>query len=171
MTLKKTISIFRSWILVLIHILIPVVFVILAIISERSMTHDKDLPKLELSLGAYDQPVTILSGSGVFKNEYLDILKENGYVYEDIGNKNVSAYIVNKTSQITSAVRERYILASDFNNGSIMIFFNNQPYHSPPLALSMGVNGVMRSKLNSSYSIHVSNYPLPFTINSKVSNI
>lgn len=169
MLLKKIVSTARSWILLLIQILIPVLFLIITIVAERSVDRNKDLPELELSLDSYDRPVTILSGYDPYKSQYIDILKKGDHLYEDIERRNISAYIIDKTIETPSTVRQRYILATDFNNGSITALFNNQPYHSPPLTLSMAVNSVMRSSSNSNYSIRFTNYPLPFTINSKVS--
>lgn len=169
MLLKKTVSTARSWILLLIQIFIPVLFLIITIVAERSVERNKDLPELELSLDSYDRPVTILSGDGPYKTGYLDILNNNSHLYEDIGNGNMTGYIVQKTLEATSTVRQRYILATTFDDDSIMALFNNQPYHSPPLALSMAVDSVVRSRLNSSYNIRLTNYPLPFTINSRVS--
>lgn len=169
MLLKKSVSIARSWILLLIQIFIPVVFLIITIVAERSVERNKDLPELELSLDSYDRPVTILGGSGPYKAGYLNILNNNSHLYEDIENGNITEYIVQKTIEATSTVRQRYILGTTFDSESITAMFSSQPYHSPPLALSMAVNSVVQSTLNSSYNIRITNYPLPFTINSRVS--
>lgn len=170
MLLKKSVSIARSWILLLIQILIPVVFLIISILSERAVGRHKDLPERKLTLDDYDRPVTIVSGSGRYKTEYLNILNENKNLYEDIEDKNVYEYIMKKTVETTATVRQRYILATYFENNTITAMFNNEPYHSPPLAVTMAMKSIVRSKLNSSYNLHLTNYPLPFTINSRVSN-
>lgn len=169
MLLKKGISTMRSWILLLVQILIPVVFLIISIVSERAVERNQDLPELELSLDSYDQPITLLSGSGAYKTEYSNILQEGGHVYHDIGNENMPDYVLQKTIEETSAVRQHYILGTTFENDVITAMYNNQPYHSPPLALSMAVNSIVRAKLNSSYNIRLTNHPLPFTISTKVS--
>lgn len=159
----------RSWILLLIQIFIPVLFLIITIVAERSVDRNKDLPELELTLDAYDRPITVVSGSGTYKAGYVDILKDESRLYEDIGNENMSEYMIQKTIEETSTVRQRYILGTTFDNSSIKAWFNNEPYHSPPLALSMAIGSAVRTSLNSSYNIKLTNYPLPFTINSRVS--
>lgn len=170
MLLKKTISTARSWMLLLIQILIPALFLIITIVVERSVDRNRDLPELELTLDSYDRPITVLSESGTYQPGYVEILEEENRLYEDIESKNMSDYIIQKTIDETSLVRQRYILGTTFEGDSIKAWFNNEPYHSPPLALAMAVNSVVRTKLNSSYNIHLTNYPLPFTINSRVSS-
>lgn len=170
MVLKKSICTARSWILLLIQILIPVLFLIITIVSERSVDRDRGLPELQFSLDPYDRPVTILGGNSAYKTAYLNILKYENHLYEDIGNQNMTEYIFDKTIEFTSAVRQRYILATKFEDDTVTALFNNEPYHSPPLAVSMAVNSIVRTKLGSNHSIHLTNYPLPYTINSRVSN-
>lgn len=131
--------------------------------------HDtSDSQERRFSLDHYDQPITILSGTGAYKIAYHDILKESGHLLEDIGSRNVSEYIFQKTIQTTTMVRHRYILATIFEENSITALFNNEPYHSPPLAISMAVNSIIRNKLNSSYKMILTNHPLPIKIDSKV---
>lgn len=169
MFLKKIVYIMRSWILFLIHVALALTMVIVTMASIHSGQFEGGTPaERELSLDSYHRPVTVVSGSGPYKQAYLDILKEKNHLYEDISNKNMSEYIFQKTIDETSTVRERYILATVFENKSITALFNNLPYHSPPLALSMAINSVIRA--SSSYNIRFTNYPLQFRSNSTVSS-
>lgn len=45
----------------------------------------------------------------------------------------------------------------------ITAWFNNQPYHSVPLALSLVHTSVIRAHLGSSFGISVTNAPLPYS--------
>lgn len=168
MFLKKIVYIMRSWILLLIHVALAVGMTIVTMVSISSGQFDVEAPERELSLDSYHRPVTVVSGSGPYKQAYLDILKEKNYLYEDINDKNMSEYILQKTIDEISTVRERYILATVFENNSITALFNNLPYHTPPLALSMAINSVIRA--SSSYSIRFTNHPLQLRKNATVSS-
>lgn len=169
MLTKKGVTSIRSWKVLLIQILAPTIFIILTLLTPAATV--SDLKVQEFSLDHYDRPVTVLSGSdNDYKTAYRNILKDNNHIMEDIGNGNLAEYILQKTKEITSTVRHRYILATSFEENSITALFNNIPYHSPPLAVSMVFDSIVRTKLNSSYKIHITNHPLPISIDSKVSN-
>lgn len=169
MVMKKIFCTLRDWLLLLVHVLIPIVFVILTVLAARSSKIEGDLPELELSLDTYDKPVTVISGSGAYKQGYIGILDNEDRSYEDIANKNMSEYILQKRTEEGHKVRQHYILATAFDGESICALFNNEPLHSPPLALAMAVKGVVRSKLDSDHNIRFTNYPFPFTMDTKVS--
>lgn len=48
----------------------------------------------------------------------------------------------------------------------VVAWFNGYPYHSQPLSLNLVHNAIIRSRLGTNYSIHISNYPLPFKVES-----
>lgn len=170
MFMKRGLITIRSWVLLLLHIAIPAFLVWQTVQQLNSKTDkDDDLSEHEISLGHYDQPVTILGGAGAYKTGYLDILKNNNSLYEDIGNEDIYEYILEKTTKSISMVRQRYILAAICTENSITALFNNEPYHSPPLAISVAVNAILRSKLGADYRIRFTNHPAPLTINSRVS--
>lgn len=74
-----------------------------------------------------------------------------------------------QTRRITPVVRQRYIVGATFGkDNSITTWFNNQPYHSPPLALQLAMNAIIKTEVSEEHSILVGNYPLPFTLNTKV---
>lgn len=57
---KKIRLTLRSWILMILQILIPASFIILTVLSERTRTRFMDLPLLEISLPTYINSMTIL---------------------------------------------------------------------------------------------------------------
>lgn len=64
----------------------------------------------------------------------------------------------------------RYIIGASFSdtNDSVTAWFNNEPFHSPPLALQYAINSVVKRKVGLDYSIEFSNFPLPYTVDTKV---
>lgn len=58
------------------------------------------------------------------------------------------------------------------NDKTLKGFFNNQPLHTPPLALNLITNAILRQVTdNDKYTISVENHPLPFTSTDRVENL
>lgn len=80
-----------------------------------------------------------------------------------------------QTASNPSLVRMRYIVGatitpstSIITPSTIIAWFNNEPYHSPPLALGLALNTVYKTVLGENYEISFSNAPLPYTTDTKV---
>lgn len=55
---------------------------------------------------------------------------------------------------------------SNKNSVQLIAWFNNQPFHAAPISLGLVHNATIQAKLGADYSIHVTNNPLPFRIES-----
>lgn len=79
MLMKKYLSIARTWLLQIIQILIPVAFLIIAIIASRNMNKYtvESLPKLPLSLDIYEDPIILVQDdvSNRFSEHFLQIVQ------------------------------------------------------------------------------------------------
>ncbi|EFA12132.2 ATP-binding cassette sub-family A member 3-like Protein [Tribolium castaneum] len=153
MLMKKNLSLKRTWILLFIQILIPVVILTMAILTGKYSNKSRNLPKLLITLDSYRNPVTL---------------------FEDKANNSISALY---TKTVPSTVRLRYIVGASFDKplGSflttITAWFNNRPYHSPPLALGLVLNVVYKHLAGQNRSIKWANHPLPFTADSKMAQL
>jgi hypothetical protein len=49
-----------------------------------------------------------------------------------------------------------------FGDFKITAYFNNQPYHGPPLALNMVHNAILKNYKGDDYGIKIINHPLPY---------
>ena len=77
-------------------------------------------------------------------------------------------FFLHQTAVNPSTVRMRHIIGASFENDSVIAWYNNDPLHSPPLALQYVTNTILKEKkLNQ--SVTFVNHPLPFTINTMVS--
>lgn len=74
MSLKKVLSIIRSWILLVIQIAIPVIFLIIAMIVVRMQKRIGNLPPMPLELSKYKNPVVLIDGAEYGK-EYSEWYK------------------------------------------------------------------------------------------------
>lgn len=97
--MKKVYSSMRAWVLNIIQLILPVIFLILAIIVGRSMKSGRDLPALDIQLSSYDRPITVMDGVDAYSEAYAnyvnDALKSE---IVDLKNTNmtVSDYILKK---------------------------------------------------------------------------
>lgn len=89
MLMKICLSILRTWILQLIQISIPVLFLIITIVVTRNSSRTGDLPELSLTLNSYDNPITLLEvqgSSSVASSIYETMLKAAGHSVNTVAN-------------------------------------------------------------------------------------
>lgn len=101
--MKKSLSILRTWLLQLIQIIIPVAFLIIAIVVSRNLHKNKlgDLPKLPLTLDLYQDTVILFEDhlQNNFSKNYLEIVKE--YKIQNVSN--ITSAMLNLVSDLTRA--------------------------------------------------------------------
>lgn len=73
-----------------------------------------------------------------------------------------------QTERNPSAVRVRYITGASFKDNDVYAYFNNDPYHSPPLSLQMLFNAILKVEVSRKHNIQFFNHPLPFSAATKV---
>lgn len=179
MIIKRALSTIRSWQLLVVQFLIPVVLLILAIISgQQSAT--KELPSLDIELASYRDPVTLINcdeeemcnaGAKWLNDQSLELKKV----------KNVSQEVLAIASVEPGTFRSSYIIGADFlppiSAGDVNSpepkrlirgWFNNEAYHTPPLVVNFVYNAIVKL-IDPDCEISVANYPLPLTANSMVS--
>lgn len=57
---KKILMNVRNWLLLLIQIAIPILFIVITVVTQRALGWFSDLPRLRIWLQSYRQSVTIL---------------------------------------------------------------------------------------------------------------
>jgi ATP-binding cassette subfamily A (ABC1) protein 3 len=73
-------------------------------------------------------------------------------------------------------VARRYLVGASFTlnerNGTVFTaWFNNDPYHTPGLALALILNTMYGSLLGGNHSIAFANHPLPFTTDTQIDRL
>jgi ATP-binding cassette subfamily A (ABC1) protein 3 len=175
MLMKRVLSIIRTWILQFIQILMPVAFLVIAIIVSRNTNKSQDLPKLSLTLDSYNDPVTLMQGDP--NNDYFKSYAKTLQGHDVQNAQNITEIMLNLTETVPATVRMRYIVGASFEERYAGLFtmitawFNNNPYHSPPLALGLVLNVVYKKLVSENSNIRFANYPLPFTADTKVQQL
>lgn len=104
-----------------------------------------------------------------YATEYQNQIQTNGlHEFEKI-NENLEGYILRLAKAMLVRVNSRYLAGATIRDSMrITAFFNNQPFHTAPLSLSLVHNAVIRAHLGSDHSITVFNKPLPYSSHSRM---
>ncbi|XP_066151375.1 phospholipid-transporting ATPase ABCA3-like isoform X1 [Euwallacea fornicatus] len=175
MTLKKIFSIIRSWILLVIQVLIPVIFLIITMIVVRMQNRIGNLPAMPLELSRFKDPVALVDGmehSGGFADFYKSVA---GSAFNNVSS--IKDTILTLTAKTPVTVRRRYIGGASFTPFSgpffdvnYTVYFNNDPYHTPALALNLALNSIYRKIVGcNDCGIRITNYPLPYSADTQIS--
>lgn len=173
---KKVLNSWRNLALLFIQILIPVSFVSITILIVRSWGGNKDLPKLELSINTYSKTQTTLQvdpalwsdsiSQKIFENyriQFREYKKELDVITGDM----IDHYL-NKSKEFLARVNNRYLFGASIGQSNITMWFNNQPYHTTAISLSLIHNAILRTVSGKQCSITVANKPLPFRAESRM---
>lgn len=117
MFMKRILSTYRSWILILIQILIAITFVIIPIIFIRGEKKAGSLPKLPLDLAKFSDPIVLVedSSNSVYLKNYLDYLSDSNYDYEMT--KNTTGTMINMVNLLLHII---FIVSEHNNIGNVI---------------------------------------------------
>lgn len=88
----------------------------------------------------------------------------------DIFNADIEKRYLNLAKTMLVRLNDRYLAGlSLVNDTQIVVWFNNQPLHTTALSLTLIHNAMIKATLGTNYSVHVTNFPLPFRIESTMS--
>lgn len=98
MILKRSLSTYRSLILSLIQIFIPVAFIVMAMLVARNSDMNKDLPSLPITLDSYENPVTVVNGTdgNPYYENYVRMVNMEKKELVDLKDNDLGTYIVDK---------------------------------------------------------------------------
>lgn len=174
---KKMLNSKRNFVLLIIQILIPVSFITITILTVRSWGGNKDLPKLTLSINTYKSTVTTLQvdptlfadsiGNKIFNN-YRSQFKSFTNSRLDVITRDMNDYYLDRSKLLLARLNERFLYGATIGESNITIWFNNQPYHTLPVSLSLIHDAILTTVSGKNCKITVSNEPLPFLAESKM---
>jgi len=167
---KKCLQSYRSLILHSLQIMLTLFFIFLALLVVNAWQGMKDLPALAAELAYYWEPISTVMLStnntkiGNFYESYKNACAPNPVL--DLNYRTTYSYFEDFLLQVAtekiSPFTQKYIVGAIFGEDRITAYFNNQPYHGPPLALSMVHNAILKSYKGEEYGIHIVNHPLPY---------
>lgn len=189
--IKHILNTIRNPIMTASQILASTLLAILAILILKSVPNPSDMPPLVLDLAKFKGttvPYVGCNESTVVdnflqnyqhdaKNRPLLVPQEkfsNDSTYDalseyllDFGKKNLQAYSFHMAIGATfnGSCANRSVEAGENRNSiDITAFYNNRAYHTPAIALAAVDSAYIKTKINASYELQVTNHPLPRTI-------
>lgn len=86
--------------------------------------------------------------------------------------EDLDSFLINTAKQSLSTFNYQYLAAaSALTGGKIVAWFNNQFYHTAPLALNLVHNAIVRAVINPAYSIHIANAPFDYLVQPNGTNV
>lgn len=174
--------------LVLITALLPFAFVIISLIIDQRAPKPEDSPPLLISLDRYQQtnvPYTydrnaaltmdfIRSYESLLANSskvasLIDLTSNSTRTCQDGHPTDVISYLICIGQRSLLELNDQYLIGVHATGNetdgvsNLTGYFNNQPYHAPPLSLNYISNALLRqysSTSSSKRTIHVVNHPV-----------
>ncbi|XP_065364636.1 phospholipid-transporting ATPase ABCA3-like isoform X2 [Calliphora vicina] len=182
MMLKKFLYTYRNKLLFLIQNIMPIFFVTVTVLITRTQGTFSELQPMTMSLTQYPLAVTVLetaanvapdSLSYQIADKYKSIASSYGSDYEflETGEKNFSKYILDLGKEIQVRINSRYLAAATIGTKNITAWLNNQPLHTAPLTVNLVHNAMIKALKNDSYQITVTNAPLPYTTETRLTQL
>ncbi|XP_071508675.1 phospholipid-transporting ATPase ABCA3-like [Diadema antillarum] len=187
MFVKRVLHTWRNLILIIVQLLIPIICTLFAIIASKVFPSVDDAAPLTLTLDIYGKTFASYSMypnssaiAGIneeYKNQFFDT--ETIVVDVDCNaTYSMLDYLIDKREESSALfVRENMIavtldesIHSNASRVDGVALFQEQPYHTPPMALNALDNALMKYFLNDSYKITTINHPLPRTVTEQASD-
>ncbi|CAL8072882.1 unnamed protein product [Orchesella dallaii] len=184
MIVKKWLYGVRNKLLLITQIVVPVAFLMIALIMLKTLP-DIDIPvERELDLIKYTQmgkPITAVDCNSDSLKAVCDAYRAaagNQSTIQDItGNSNFTSFILDESRKNQPRVNFQYIVgmkaeeATGTSKPALTGYFNNQPFHAAPVALNLISTAIIRDVTKKDYTLTMSNHPLPFTADDKLDNL
>lgn len=86
-------------------------------------------------------------------------------------NEDIQTHFLELAKTMLVRLNSQYLAGFSFNatQDRIVGWFNNQPFHTSPLSINLIHNAMIKAKFDSNHSIRVTNLPIPFRVDSRMS--
>lgn len=171
--------------LVLITSILPVVFVVVSLIIEQQIPKPADSPPLLMSLERYQHtnvPYTYQHNTSLsvdFIRSYesvierspksptlIDLTTNDPRTCQEGHPTNIIEYLICIGIRSLTELNDQHLVGVDAVENvektvvNLTGYFNNQPYHAPPLSLNYITNALLRQYTMDNRSINVINHPV-----------
>lgn len=151
--MKKSLYLIRNYIMLFLQFFIPILFLIITMITESVNSGDKDLPELAISFNEYLETVTTVERGSIVSGSFMENITTS---YENIINGLSGVHSLTVTSRdfqeeileqyraSLSNTNLKYMVGVTFSDSAIIAWFNNQGYHTAPLAVNTINNAILK---------------------------
>nr|QST14977.1 ABCA3 protein [Diaphanosoma celebensis] len=188
---KKFLYTVRNWLLFTSQLLIPVSFLAICLVVVQTLPGVENSQALTIKLENYLSTTTSVElttpDNALARNlteiytDQFDLSGANKYERVDLRNQSMIDYYIEKSSKDLPGVNLHFLTGVTFKSipsrrkhqDRVLItgWFNNQPYHVPPLTLNLIHNAMLVLRTgDSEYRLTVVNHPFPYDDFSKLNN-
>lgn len=153
MAIKKFFYSIRNYILLIIQFVIPALFVVITMLIERFSNVGGDLPGLSIAFNEYPMTVTTVergsmtSGSvveGVFTSFESLVNDQSGEHSLRVTTRDFQEQILDQYRSSIFETNSNFMIGVTFSDSGIRAWFNNQAFHTAPLAVNSINNAILR---------------------------
>lgn len=173
--MKKILNSYRNWIMLFLQTLIPVLFALITILTVQSWGGNRDLPKIQFNLNTYSRTITSLAVNSSIDPEGLPMKIYQNYRNQfspnmiDIVDGDMNTHYLRNSKKFLTRLNSRYLYGATVDTKAITVWFNNQPYHTSPVSISLVHNAILSTLAGKPCAITVANKPLPYSTDTRVS--
>lgn len=169
----------RNYIITLLKITTPTLFVLLTIIAARAFARVTKLPALPLDRSIYEfRTETVMQrnftdGSpfiiNVMENYQRDVASGPQSAFVRSTDENIVPHLLRIGRHSFAEFTRHFVISASFGEDQIVALFSNQYHHTTAVSLQHTYNALLKEVSGPSYSLRARNYPLPFTTSEGVS--
>lgn len=153
MATKKFLYSIRNYILLLLQFFIPALFIVITMLTGSLNSGDNDLPALPISFNEYLETVTTMATGPISSGSLIENIAAS---YENIfiglstvhkltvTNSDFQDEILDQYRISLSDTNLKYMVGVSFNDSGIGAWFNNQAFHTAPLAINTINNAILK---------------------------
>ncbi|XP_057202451.1 phospholipid-transporting ATPase ABCA3 [Triplophysa rosa] len=171
MFLKRALYSWRNWKVIVAQFLVPLIFIVLALVVARTLPGGHSTPQLRLSLSQYGPthvPVALEADAGPLAEALAEVYTTQLASQNAIAATNItdlSDYVLYNAVREGGAFNERCVvgaaLCKSRSHTEMIGYFNNQGYHTPATALMLVDNALYKLLAGPNASIQTGNFPMP----------
>lgn len=169
----------RNYVITILKIITPTIFVLLTIIAARAFARVTKLPAIPIDMSLYefrtetvmqrnftDGSPWIISAMDNYRMQIEDSKFEHRVQSTD---ENIVSNLLRIGRHGFAEFTRNYVISATFAETQIVALFSNQYHHTPAVTLQHTYNALLKAVAGDRFSISVRNYPLPFTTGESVS--
>ncbi|XP_055050856.2 phospholipid-transporting ATPase ABCA3 [Misgurnus anguillicaudatus] len=171
MFLKRALYSWRNWKVMVAQFLVPLIFIVLALVVARTLPGGHNAPQLRLPLAMYGTtrvPVALDVDAGPLAASLAEVYAAqlpSQNAIADINITDFSDYVLYNSMREGGAFNERCVVGAALSKSrthtEMIGYFNNQGYHTSATALMLIDNALYKQLAGPNASILTGNYPMP----------
>lgn len=170
----------RNYMITILKIITPTIFVLLTIIAARAFARVTTLPSIPMDMSLYDfRTETVMQRNFTGENSFIinvmeryrDSIQDTRYgreVRQTV--ENIIPHLLRIGRGNFAEFTRNYVISASFAESQIVALFSNQYFHTPSVTLQHIYNALLKATAGPNHHLTLRNSPLPLTRGETVSS-